>query len=165
MRSVAEISKLNIINGGMLKKYDRKDCEIYYMRESFREYFAFKKVPDYDYDFKDFLKYCELHHPNMPYFIKRYGNPYEVEGIFVFYVEKKEIKEIIKEEVEQNIIKKGTGLVEILIKNKDMDSVERKKVPLSWTISNLKNYFAKVHKIPVGVHNINKLDSKARGPS
>lgn len=53
--------------------------------------------------------------------------------------------------MEQNIIKKGTGLIEILIKNKDTESVERKKVPLSWTISNLKNFFAKVHKIPVGV--------------
>lgn len=80
MRAVAEISKLTIINGALLKKYDRKDCEIFYMRESFREYFAFKKVPDYDYDFQDFLKYCEVHHPNMPTFIKRYGNPYEVEG-------------------------------------------------------------------------------------
>jgi len=29
------------------------------MRESFREYFHFKKVPDYDYDFEDFLKYCD----------------------------------------------------------------------------------------------------------
>lgn len=26
MRSVAEIRKLNIINGAILKKYDRKDC-------------------------------------------------------------------------------------------------------------------------------------------
>ncbi len=51
MRAVAEISKLNQINGALLKKYERKDCEIYYMRESFREYFHFKKVPDYDYDF------------------------------------------------------------------------------------------------------------------
>lgn len=32
MRAVAEISKLNQINGALLKKYERKDCEIYYMR-------------------------------------------------------------------------------------------------------------------------------------
>ena len=44
MRSVAEISKLNTINGALLKKYDRKDCEIFYLRETFREYFALKKV-------------------------------------------------------------------------------------------------------------------------
>ncbi len=76
MRSVAEISKLNTINGALLKKYDRKDCEIFYLRETFREYFALKKVPDYDYDFKDFLNYCETYHPGIPYFIKKYGNPY-----------------------------------------------------------------------------------------
>ena len=58
MRSVAQISKLSVINGAILKKYDRKDCEIFYLRESFREYFALKKVPDYDYDFQDFLKFC-----------------------------------------------------------------------------------------------------------
>jgi len=35
-------------------------------------------VPDYDYDYEDFLKYCEEHHPNIPRLIKKYGNPYEV---------------------------------------------------------------------------------------
>jgi tubulin-specific chaperone E len=59
MRAVAEIVKLNQINGALLKKYERKDCEIFYLRETFREYFIFKKVPDYDYDFEDFLKYCQ----------------------------------------------------------------------------------------------------------
>jgi hypothetical protein len=29
------------------------------MRETFREYFAYKNRPDYDYDFEDFLKWCE----------------------------------------------------------------------------------------------------------
>lgn len=62
----------------MLKKYERKDCEIFYLRQAFREYFALKNVPDYDYDFADFLKYCDELHPNIPSLIKRYGNPYEV---------------------------------------------------------------------------------------
>ena len=39
-----------------------------------------KKVPDYDYDFEDFLKFCEEEHPNIPRLIQRYGNPYEVES-------------------------------------------------------------------------------------
>ena len=50
------------------------------MRESFKEYFALKKVPDYDYDYDDFIKYCGSQHPNVPGLIKKYGNPYEVEG-------------------------------------------------------------------------------------
>lgn len=82
MRSVAELPKLKIINGAQLRKYERKDCEIYYLRETFKEYFTLKNVPDYDYDFDDFLKYCDVHHPGIQYFIKKYGNPYEVERKF-----------------------------------------------------------------------------------
>lgn len=37
-------------------------------------------MPDYDYDFEDFLKFCEEEHPNIPRLIQRYGNPYEVES-------------------------------------------------------------------------------------
>ena len=41
-----------------------------------------KNVPDYDYDYEDFMKYCEEWHPNVPFLVKRYGNPYEVESIY-----------------------------------------------------------------------------------
>ena len=50
------------------------------MRESFREYFALKNKPDYDYDYKEFLKWCGINHPNIQLFINRFGNPYPVEG-------------------------------------------------------------------------------------
>ena len=59
LRSIAEFQKLTIINGAPLKKYERKDSEICYMRETFREYFQLKNCPDYDYDFDDFLKWCD----------------------------------------------------------------------------------------------------------
>ena len=84
MRAVAEFPQLTHINGAWLKKLERKDFEIYYMRETFREYFTLKKVPDYNYDYEDFLRYCEIHHPNVPRLIKKYGNPYEVEGTLEF---------------------------------------------------------------------------------
>ena len=78
MRAVAEFPSLTVINGAWLKKVERKDFEIYYLRETFREYFTFKNVPDYNYDYEDFLQYCDIHHPNIPRLIKKYGNPYEV---------------------------------------------------------------------------------------
>ena len=78
MRAVAEFPNLIVINGAWLKKVERKDFEIYYLRETFREYFIFKGVPDYNYDYEDFLKYCGINHPNIPRLIKKYGNPYEV---------------------------------------------------------------------------------------
>lgn len=92
MRAVAELSKLTQINGALLKKGERRDFEIFYLRETFREYFAFKKVPDYDYDFEDFLRYCEENHPSIPRLIKRYGNPYEVESKFASIQRKKKSK-------------------------------------------------------------------------
>lgn len=59
------------------------------MRETFREYFRLKNRPDYDYDFEDFIKWCNEHHPNIHLFIGRYGNPYEVESKILFYFQKK----------------------------------------------------------------------------
>ena len=40
-----------LILGSNLHKYERKDCEIYYMKKVFEEYFKIKKCTDYDYDF------------------------------------------------------------------------------------------------------------------
>lgn len=40
------------------------------MKESSAEYFSEKNVPFYDYDQKDFLKYCEIKHPNAERLIK-----------------------------------------------------------------------------------------------
>lgn len=47
--------------------------------------------------------------------------------------------------------KKGTGMVEVLIEYKDNGNFDKKKVPLSWTLSSLKNFFSKTVKIPVGL--------------
>jgi len=36
MRAVAEVPTLTMINGAQLKKVERKDFEIFYLRETFR---------------------------------------------------------------------------------------------------------------------------------
>lgn len=48
-------------------------------------------------------------------------------------------------------IKKGTGMVEILIEYRETGSTDKRKVPLSWTLSSLRNFFSKTTKIPVGM--------------
>lgn len=48
-------------------------------------------------------------------------------------------------------MKKGTGMVEILIEYKETGLLDKKKLPLSWTISSLKNFFSKTIKIPFGM--------------
>jgi hypothetical protein len=131
-----------------LKKYERKDCEVFYLRETFNEYFTLKKVPDYDYDFEDFTKWCEGLHPKIERLIKKYGNPFEPQ--------KKEIVEIIKKE-EIKEVKKPGGMVEIKLHFRGgvfEGRTEYKRLPLSWTLSNLKNLFSKTMKIPVNVHSI-----------
>ena len=77
-RTIAEIKTLEWINGSDIKAFERKDCEIYYMKSAFKEYFELANVPHYDYDFEEFTKYCVGRHPRLPELIKIYGNPYEV---------------------------------------------------------------------------------------
>ena len=78
-RAIAEIKGLKRVNGSELRKYERKDCEIYYMRNTFDEYFKYSGQNPYEYDYEAFLKYCDGRHPRVPELIQIYGNPYEPE--------------------------------------------------------------------------------------
>jgi len=51
-RAVAENSNLKIINGSDLTKYERKDCEIFYLRRTFDEFFALFNQVYYEYDYQ-----------------------------------------------------------------------------------------------------------------
>jgi len=76
--AIAEIKGLKVVNGSELKKYERKDCEIYYMRKAFEDYFTKSKQVHYDYDYDQFIKFAEERYPRVPELIKMYGNPYEI---------------------------------------------------------------------------------------
>ena len=45
--------------------------------------------------------------------------------------------------------KKGTGMVQVSIENKENGANTSKKIPLSWTLSSLRNFFVKTTMIPV----------------
>ena len=64
-RAVAENPKLQIINGSQLKKYERKDCEIFYLRKTFDDYFQLMNKVYYDYDFEDFKAWAFPIHPRV----------------------------------------------------------------------------------------------------
>ena len=52
-------------------------------------------------------------------------------------------------------------MIEVLIECKETESVQKKKLPLSWTLSSLKNFFAKTLKIGVGVQRVTcKVDEE-----
>ena len=118
-------------------------------------------MPDYDYDFDDFTKWAREWHPLIEALIKKYGNPFEVQ--------KKEIVQLIKEEVRQLDTKKPGGMIELMIEFRaglSKGRSEKKRLPVSWTLSNLKNLFSKTLKIPVNVFSTliqaQRLSYKAR---
>lgn len=76
-RSVAENFNITFINGSDLKKYERKDCEIFYLRRTFDDYFKLRNSVYYDYDFEDFKKWAFQEHPTIKILLEKYGNPYE----------------------------------------------------------------------------------------
>lgn len=79
-RAVAENVKLVTINGSDLKKYERKDCEIFYLRKTFEEFFKASNSFYYQYDFEDFLNnFCKKDHPAINRLLKIYGNPFEMD--------------------------------------------------------------------------------------
>ena len=152
-RSVSEFPALKWINNSDLKKYERKDNEIFYMKEVFHEYFNLRKVPDYDYDFEDFLKWTETLHPNIGRLLKIFKNPYEPQT--------KEIVKIIHQDMPVNIKKPGGMLdIKIEVRNGPLgETVSQKKVMLSWTLANLKNLIMKTMKYPIKCQ---KLSLRAR---
>ena len=76
-RAIAEIKNLKYINGSELKKYERKDCEIYYLRNTFQEFFTKTNQTAEKYDYNQFIDYCASEHPRIPELIQVFGNPYE----------------------------------------------------------------------------------------
>lgn len=76
-RAVAENPKIKVINGSDLKKYERKDCEIFYLRRTFDDFFKMTNSVYYDYNLENFLNWAKENHPTIDHLLKVYGNPYE----------------------------------------------------------------------------------------
>lgn len=47
--------------------------------------------------------------------------------------------------------KKGTGMVAVVIEHKETQMTDHRKIPLSWTVMNFKNFLAKTTKIPINL--------------
>jgi hypothetical protein len=53
--------------------------------------------------------------------------------------------------VKQVEMKKGTGMVKVRIYFEELGSTDERKIPMTWTLANLKNFLAKTTKIPSGM--------------
>ena len=140
-RAIAEIKGLKNINGSELKKYERKDCEIYYLRNTFQEFFEKSGQKSVEYDYNQFLDYCASEHPRIPELIKIFGNPYD-EGI-----KGNEIKF-----AEPTIKAPGSNFIRLSLNAFTGSAMGKpavkKKFPLNTLITNLKAMLAKLFGIP-----------------
>lgn len=48
-------------------------------------------------------------------------------------------------------MKKGTGMVKVKIYFEELQLTDEKKIPMTWTLASLKNFFAKTIKMPAGM--------------
>ncbi len=48
-------------------------------------------------------------------------------------------------------MKKGTGMAKVKIYFEELESTDERKIPMTWTLANLKNFLAKTTKIPSGM--------------
>lgn len=55
-------------------------------------------------------------------------------------------------------MKKGTGMVKVKIHFHDLDIKDEKKIPMTWTLASLKNFFAKTVKIPSGLQSVSLIN-------
>ena len=139
-RAVAENSQLICINGSLLKKYERKDCEIFYLRKTFDDFFKFTNSQYYQYDLNDFLENFCKKHPKIKTLIKIFGNPYEMNPE--------------RNDHEEPIVQRNTMLMLNIVAlagpllGKDYIKL-KKKFPDSTTIVNLKSVLAKLTGISV----------------
>lgn len=75
-RAVAEIATLTRINGMDLGRFERKDCEYYFLRWVFHEYFTVFGLHQLSYKFADFEVWARENYPAVFDLIKKYENPY-----------------------------------------------------------------------------------------
>ena len=132
-RVVAEVKTLSIVNGGPLKRFERKDCELFYMRKTFEEFFTFSNSKYWDYDFQAFIEFCKENHPRIEELITIYGNLFEL-------APKKERQELSN----KNILIK---LTVIALSGPKLGKLIVKKFPENSVIRDLKNIIAKLVSI------------------
>lgn len=75
-RAIAEIGTLKRINGMDFNKHERKDCEYYFLRWVFHEYFRLFNVDQCNYKYPLFEVWATEHYPTVFVLIKKYENPY-----------------------------------------------------------------------------------------
>ncbi|EGR26902.1 tubulin-specific chaperone e, putative [Ichthyophthirius multifiliis] len=136
-RAVAENQNLQIINGCILKKYERKDYEIFYLRKTFDDFFKLFDQVYYKYDYEKFLEWSRKEHPNHEILLKKYGNPYEIQA--------NEPQNITEDQGPKNIM---ISLKIMAAAGPQLGKPEKvKKFPENTSVLSIKNVLSKLYGI------------------
>ena len=100
---IASILNLKQFNGTAVDRDLRRDAEIYYFSQTFKNFFIHSKTNEFNYDYNAYLEWaCKLY-PHIEYYLKKYGNPYPIEERYL-----EERPELIQAREEAN---KRTGVI------------------------------------------------------
>lgn len=76
---IAVMLKLKNLNGNEIKRDERRDAEIYFLKNAFHEFFSESRSTQFTYDYERFLDFAGARYPLIDFYLKRLGNPYPVE--------------------------------------------------------------------------------------
>lgn len=76
---IAAIPKVRSINGSIVDRMEKRDCDIYYLKNTFHEYFKFSNTSALTYDLKAFYNWARPKYPLIDTLIQRMDNPYPIE--------------------------------------------------------------------------------------
>jgi Leucine-rich repeat (LRR) protein len=76
---VGSVRKLKTLNGSDLKRDEKKDGEIYYLKTAFHDFFKISQTTAFTYDETEFFVFARQNFPLIDELIKKFGHPYPVE--------------------------------------------------------------------------------------
>lgn len=131
----ARIQFLTEINGSEVTENDRKDAELYYLRESYEHFLAFKGTKEkVDIHNEEVAQYMEEHHKRFYELAEKYGSPVEMVDF------KKAGSNLTSISAKVNIIARF---------GQNEGKKVTKKLVLSMTVAALKSLIAKLFKIEI----------------
>lgn len=76
---IASCKTLKKLNGSEISREERRDSEIYYLKNAFHEFFKLTNTTMHTYDYPQFEVWALKEFPLIGYYISKFGNPYEIE--------------------------------------------------------------------------------------
>lgn len=136
---------LKILNGSELRGRERIDCEIYFLKNSFHEFFKTKKTDRFSYIVEEYLEFAKEKFPLIDYYLGICGNPYPFEERFlktakVHSFGEKDLK--IK-------IGKNFCVLKCFLKNQELkeEIILEKKLPRKTDMNFIRNRLKKILKV------------------